>query len=132
MFQDCLCQDNLALKEGGCFYLKSSNATFERSWLSLNHANTSGGGICALMKATLYIRNTSIISNSANDGGGVALLNGSRLLCEKCLLQSNSANQGGGLFISSNASQELLAQITASTFRMNIALSYGGRILTAH
>jgi len=123
---DCVCQENLALGSGGCFYIESSNATFERNHVISNHASNKGGGIFMSEKTLLRVWNTSMVSNSAYFGGGIALFNGSRLLCITCLFENNAATEGGGVYIISNASQVLVGQMTTSMFRGNKASSYGG------
>eukprot|EP00210_Caulerpa_lentillifera_P004009 g3824.t1 len=57
------------------------------------------------------------------------MIDNSTLYCLSCTFKNNTAIQGGGLYIASNSTQILIAQLTNSIFRSNNAWSYGGGIL---
>lgn len=148
------CNENIANKSGGCFYLKSTKATFTKCEMSMNfaeedgagvyatafshvlfekctmksnQANKDGGGVYSTMFAMVHFQRCNLNSNQAErNGGAMAILPSSQLICGNSTIERNVALHGGGVYIAPNVRQPEVSQILTSTIQSNIALKYGG------
>eukprot|EP00210_Caulerpa_lentillifera_P003968 g3787.t1 len=115
---------------GGAVYLKESNATLQNTIMQSNEATKDCGGIYAAEVSHLDARNFIVQSNFAgNEGGGICVGNGSSILCYSCQISNNRADSGAGMFIHSNNSIPIVAQLQNSQFENNSAQSYGGGLV---
>eukprot|EP00210_Caulerpa_lentillifera_P000358 g351.t1 len=114
---------------GGALFFQLCNVTIKDSRLIKNQA-TNAGGIFAIHYS--YLNATRIIFHSNVAllfGGGVEIRNGSSLLCTSCIFRDNVARWGAGLYVQSNDSNLVTAQLQDCTFTNNTAFSLGGGLL---
>lgn len=89
-----------------------------------NNATSSYGGGISSSNLNIYIKNSSIDSNSANQGAGISAYNGT-LIVEGSTIDYNIAGQeGGGIFLTN----DIIAQFSKSSISNNRADSIGGGI----
>eukprot|EP00210_Caulerpa_lentillifera_P000404 g394.t1 len=114
---------------GGAIVIASTQAKIESTQLESNHAEVDCGGIAALSASHVNSSHIIVRTNSAGDvGGGICIYYASSLLCYSCQIINNSANSGAGLYLYSNNSIPVVAQLQNSKFENNSALLYGGGI----
>lgn len=123
---------NLASKNSGALLLEVTDARLEDIRIKSNQAFKECGGIQAVDRSNISASNLVVMSNSAGAmGGGICVANGSSLLCDLCSIVNNTALSGGGLYVFSNHSVTVVAQLQSSRFENNSAQSYGGGLVLA-
>eukprot|EP00210_Caulerpa_lentillifera_P006659 g6362.t1 len=128
LISNCKFTRNKAGGSGAGLHLSQSNVIIQQTEFLLNEAK-SYTGIYGLQKSNLVCTQTSLIFNTAvESGGGIGIDPGSSLRCFECEFKNNSARRGAGLYIDSNDSKPIVAQLQDSTFENNNASEYGGGI----
>ena len=96
---DSLIKNNTAFQGGGLFV--SQNTMKVDNCLVEDNIACEGAGFFADVRATLNIKNTRIINNSATiDGGGINVYQGYLTLSDSTLINNTAVGFGGGLFYS--------------------------------
>ena len=96
---DSIIRNNTAYQGGGLFV--SQNTMKVSNCLVEDNVAYEGGGFFADVKATLNIKATTIVNNSAEvDGGGINVYQGYLTLSDSTLINNTAFNNGGGLFYS--------------------------------
>lgn len=122
-----VCQGGIASSKAGGLLLNSCNATIIDTQITSNQAR-SFGGILGTDNSRIIATNLSSSLNIAvEEGGGLGLEDGSSLLCNRCSFHHNIATRGAGLYIESDDSLPLVAQLQDASFRNNTALRFGGK-----
>eukprot|EP00210_Caulerpa_lentillifera_P006613 g6318.t1 len=125
---NCNFTGNKAGGYGAGLYLLRSNVTLRQISLLSNEAR-SHAGMYAVQESILICISISVLSNIATEsGGGIGIESGASLLCLDCDFRNNIAGKGAGLYVSSNDSTPIVAQLMNSTFKGNNASEYGGGI----
>lgn len=123
-------ESNSANRRGAALYMDESNVTVQQTEISSNSA-MSYVGICALGRSQLVGEGMSVLSNTASeDGGGIGIDEESSLRCRECEFKNNVARRGAGMFVNSNDSQLIVAQLQDSRFQGNNASSFGGKFFS--
>eukprot|EP00210_Caulerpa_lentillifera_P006633 g6336.t1 len=125
---NCNFTGNEAGSYGAGLYLSQSNITLRQIKLVSNEAS-SHAGMYAVHDSILICISMSVLSNIATErGGGIGIESGSSLLCLDCEFLNNIAGRGAGLYVFSNDSNPIVAQLQNSRFQVNNASEYGGGI----
>ena len=94
--QDCVVTSNQAEDGGGLYFpVYGNGGVVENSIVSLNVANSNGGGLFFLCGG--LAKNCEIHGNRANAGGGAAYFYGDGGVLENSMVSRNVADSGGGL-----------------------------------
>ena len=96
---DSIIKSNTGYQGGGLFVSQNKMKVYD--CIVEDNVAYEGGGFFADVKATLIIKNTRIINNSAQtDGGGINVYQGLLTLSDSILINNDAAKNGGGLFYS--------------------------------
>lgn len=118
---------NNATVGGGLYLGDSRNATVLNCSFENNTARLFGGAICANDSSILTLQNSSLVSNEAmSKGGAAAIIGDASVICLSSTFMRNQAEGGGGLYISSNTTVPIIAQLQSSRIENNFASNYGG------
>ncbi len=124
---NCNISNNTSSFLGGAIELESEPTALNINGgtISGNTAETAGGGIIAILGASLSISDCTISENSSNEGGGVYLQNAANYNFNNIVFNKNTAAiDGGGLYV--DIQEGLL--INNCQFLENSAETNGGGI----
>eukprot|EP00210_Caulerpa_lentillifera_P003959 g3778.t1 len=104
-------------------YISNTIASIASCEFLKNNGVVSGAALCA-SKANLTLENSTFVGNNASSGGACIFELNSQVSGDSLHFENNTAheNHGGSIYLASESRLELIN----STFRRNIAQSYGG------